>query len=247
MHSYITNCLQTASVSLPDGTIKPLTANIDLEEAEFLLSTVSKLGKIDLGVEVGLACGISAGIICSTASLTNPDYQHIAVDPYQGIDYSYSGIETVKSCGYNNIRLIEERSDTALPALIHKYEGKVDLAFIDGLHTFDATLCDMMMCLRLLRVGGVMIIDDCRMPPVAKAVSYFQNYKCIQTLAGSPNNSRQLSRFLSLAAARIPRKIAAFLPCNIYNFLYPRSRMSTMMAIQKVSPDERHWNWYQDF
>ena len=102
----------------------------------------------------------------------NSDYRHIAIDPYQRRNYGYAGLETVKLSGYNQIQLIEERSDISLPALIRDYEGQMDLAFINGLHTSDATLSDMMTSLHLLRVGGVLVIDDCRIPPIAKAVTF---------------------------------------------------------------------------
>lgn len=121
------------------------------------------------------------------------------------------------------------------------------MIFVDGFHTFDATLCDMMMGLRLLRVGGVMIIDDCRMPPVAKAVAYFQNYDCIKTVGSSPNNSGSISRFFSRVAGKIPKNAVVLLPSCIYNFLYPHSWMSTMMVLRKVDEDDRHWNWYRNF
>jgi predicted O-methyltransferase YrrM len=247
MHPYILSSLKKGLAVQPDGSNRLLTSNIDHEEADFLASIISQVNPISLGVEIGLACGISAGVICSEASKTNPEYQHIAIDPFQSMDYNCTGIETVKKCGHNQIQLIEERSDKSLPSLLEHYEGKVDVVFIDGLHTFDATLFDIMMALRLLRVGGVIIIDDCRMPPIAKAVAYFQNYECIKTLRGSSNNSFKLSRLASLAAGRVPKQIASVLPTCIYNYLYPRSWMSTMMVLQKIKPDTRHWNWYRTF
>lgn len=246
IHPYILKVLEEKEVSLPDGGRRPLAANIDSEEAEFLFSIVSEIAPLNLGIEVGLACGISAGVICHAASSRNSDYHHIAIDPFQSRDYKLAGVETAKACG-TSIQLVEEVSDLALPDLVRKDKGQADIVFIDGLHTFDATLNDMMSCLKLLRVGGLMIIDDCRMPPVAKAVAYCQKLDCMKTVGGSPNNSRQITRLLSLLAGGIPRGIAELMPRCIYNRLYPRSWMSTMMVLQKTESDERHWNWYEPF
>jgi len=111
MHPYILSVLKNSKISLPDGSKKPLTSNIDLDEAEFLSLIVSQLETVSLGVEVGLAYGVSAGVICSTASQKNHNYYHIAVDPYQGRDYGFAGVHTVKAVGQDKFRLFEERSD----------------------------------------------------------------------------------------------------------------------------------------
>ena len=70
---------------------------------------------------------------------------------------------------------IEEGSELALPGLLR--EGQCfDLAFIDGLHTADQTLLDFYFLDRMLRVGGVIVIDDVNSPAVNKAAHYFSKY-----------------------------------------------------------------------
>ena len=45
----------------------------------------------------------------------------------------------------------------------------LDVAFVDGLHTFDQSLRDVSHCLRCLNQGGVIILHDCNPPSEAAA------------------------------------------------------------------------------
>jgi predicted O-methyltransferase YrrM len=52
------------------------------------------------------------------------------------------------------------------------YAGKIDLAFIDGAHTFDYVRSDSRHALEMVRPGGVVVWDDCTYasPGVARAL-----------------------------------------------------------------------------
>ena len=69
------------------------------------------------------------------------------------------------------MRLIEERSDAALPVLTAS-GTELDLALIDGMHLFDYTLVDFFHVDRMLRVGGIVLFHDTWMPAVRQAASY---------------------------------------------------------------------------
>jgi predicted O-methyltransferase YrrM len=43
-------------------------------------------------------------------------------------------------------------------------ETGIDVAFVDGLHTYEQSLADIYHCLEHLRPGGVILIDDCNPP-----------------------------------------------------------------------------------
>lgn len=45
----------------------------------------------------------------------------------------------------------------------------LDVAFVDGLHTFEQSLRDVLNCLRYLNKGGVIILHDCNPPSEAAA------------------------------------------------------------------------------
>jgi predicted O-methyltransferase YrrM len=48
-------------------------------------------------------------------------------------------------------------------------EGRIDAAFIDGLHTYEQSLVDVENCLRCLNDGGVILMHDCN--PISEAMA----------------------------------------------------------------------------
>ena len=65
-----------------------------------------------------------------------------------------------------------EFSEIALPQFLK--EGRTfDLGFIDGNHRFDAVLLDLFYLGRLVRRGGIVVLDDYNMPGIKRAVSFF--------------------------------------------------------------------------
>ena len=50
---------------------------------------------------------------------------------------------------------------------------RFDLAFVDGNHRFDAVFVDLFFLGRLVRKGGVVILDDYSLPGIKRAVSFF--------------------------------------------------------------------------
>jgi predicted O-methyltransferase YrrM len=90
--------------------------------------------------------------------------QHITITPDQGQierirDYlRKSGVE-------NNVSFVQASSDTVLPA----GEGippRLDFVFIDGAHRFPFPIIDWYYTANRVPIGGVVAVDDCRMPSV---------------------------------------------------------------------------------
>ena len=62
--------------------------------------------------------------------------------------------------------------------------GGLDVAFVDGLHTYDQALRDVENCLAHLSPGGVVLMHDCS-PPSAVAAIPARSYDEARLLAGS--------------------------------------------------------------
>jgi predicted O-methyltransferase YrrM len=82
---------------------------------------------------------------------------------------------------------ISEKSYISMPILLKTYnEEYFDFIFIDGWHTFDYTLIDFFYSDKLLRIGGVIIIDDALHKGVKKFIKYvetnYTNYNKIETI-----------------------------------------------------------------
>jgi predicted O-methyltransferase YrrM len=126
-------------------------------------------------VEVGLAYAASALAIAEAVLTTNPERaRHIAIDPFQADAYSNVGWEAMRAAGLEDVsRLMAEPSSLALPKLLSA--GRTaDAAFVDGSHRFHEVFLDLYYLRKIVRPGGLLILDDVEMPSVGTAVRYYE-------------------------------------------------------------------------
>jgi predicted O-methyltransferase YrrM len=130
-------------------------------------------------LETGMAYGVS------TVAMATGSSSHVAIDPFQRTSWGGVGLLNAERAGVaDRVRLIEERSDAALPALVA--EGlSLDLALLDGMHLFDFTLVDFFFCDRMLRVGGLVLFHDTWMPAVRQAADYVLANRAYERVAGA--------------------------------------------------------------
>jgi predicted O-methyltransferase YrrM len=193
--------LRTKSVRAVDGsTTFPLKDAID-EETGALLQELIEEKRPKVTMEIGLAYGISGLFICEALAKASGK-KHIAVDAFQSSTWSGIGMHHLRQAGFGDlVELREQLSEDALPQMVQ--EGvKVDLAFIDGTHSFDQKIVDFFYVDRLLNVGGVIAFDDCDWASIRQACRYIATnrpYRVCGTTAGTPpgwrgNTVRWLAR-----------------------------------------------------
>jgi len=139
---------------------KRITAAVNTEEGMFLYKKIIELRAKKIA-EVGLATGVSTAYLLIGAKETNGHV--ISIDPFQDTQWKNAGLDLVEHLRLKSRHTwIKEKSHTALPRLLDEKgaESSYDLIFIDGWHTFDYTLVDAYFADKLLRVGGIMIVDD---------------------------------------------------------------------------------------
>jgi predicted O-methyltransferase YrrM len=124
-------------------------------------------------IEVGLALGMSALFLCQ--AILDRGGRHVAVDPFQQASWNGAGLRTLRKAGVDEmVEVIEEESQLALPRLVA--EGReFDFAFVDGDHRFEGVFLDLYFMTRLVKPGGLVVVDDMWMPAVRTAVAYVQN------------------------------------------------------------------------
>ncbi|MGW7694580.1 class I SAM-dependent methyltransferase [Streptomyces asiaticus] len=126
-------------------------------------------------VEVGLAYASSALAIGEAlATIDRPNPRHIIIDPFQEREFSNAGWDLLCSAGLETIAtLIAAPSSLALPQLLT--EGFVaDAAFVDGSHRFHEVFVDLYFLRKVVRPGGLIVIDDDWWPSVHTAVQYYE-------------------------------------------------------------------------
>lgn len=244
MNSILEEILKSQSVKTSDGVAQELTSNISPEEGEFLQALIRKT-KAKITLEVGLAYGISALYICE-ANQNISSSQHIMIDPNQSTQWKNIGMSNLKKAGFEKkVKLYEQPSHLALPRL--EAEGlKIDFAFIDGWHTFDYTLVDFFHIDRILKVGGIIAIDDSNFSGVKKVCSYILNnrsYRLYEYLKQQTKISPYLKGMFSTALNISPRFLYDFLKTGIAN-LVPYARC---IALIKENDDMRRYDFHHEF
>jgi predicted O-methyltransferase YrrM len=126
-------------------------------------------------IEVGLAYGSSA-LAIGEALLTvgAPRPRHVIIDPLQATAWANVGWRLLRSARLDAIaRLLPQPSSLALPQLLT--EGFIaDAAFVDGSHRFHEVFIDLYFLRKLVRPGGIVVLDDLWWPSVATAARYFE-------------------------------------------------------------------------
>lgn len=257
------NAASRTSLSQATATIDQLYANADhaflisaitKREGEFLKALASR-PDVHNTIEVGCANAISSIYICSGLA-GKQDVHHIAIDPCQTSRFQGRGVANVRRAGFDFFEVIEAGSEEALPRLMA--EGRTfDLGLIDGLHTADQTMVDFYYMDRIIRPGGIIVIDDVDMPAVNKITRYaatYGNYKLIGT-SGKRYIRRKLVNISKqmLATALWPiRKLVGDVMMREFwdiSLLHPEHIWTidncTMVAFEKSSEQTRDTVWYE--
>ena len=125
-------------------------------------------------VEIGLAYGSSALAIGEALCWTGAtETSHVIIDPFQATSYQNVGWDALKSAGLDaRCTLIEEPSSIAL-ARFAADGFTADAAFVDGSHRFHEVFVDLYFLRKLVRPGGLILLDDAALPSVSAALRYF--------------------------------------------------------------------------
>jgi predicted O-methyltransferase YrrM len=151
---------------------------------------------VERTIEVGLALGMSALFLCQALLLRGG--RHVAIDPFQRESWNGAGLRTLREAGVEDlVEVIEEESQLALPRLVAAGR-EFDLAFVDGDHRFEGVFLDLYYMTRLVRPGGLVVVDDMWMPAVRTAVAYVErNLAVTMETNALPNAFRWRRRRLS--------------------------------------------------
>ena len=134
---------------------------------------------LKLCLEIGCFEGLTSNYIIDV--LLSDDGKLICVDPltdnylnteltdtdvsnnetiYKYFNNQYDRFKANTANNTNKLELYKNISSDIFPELISKYEGQIDLIYIDGDHRATAVYIDAVNSFKLCKVGGVIIFDD---------------------------------------------------------------------------------------
>lgn len=164
-------------------------------------------------VEVGLAYGSSAlSIGEALLAVAAPRPVQIVIDPFQRDAFNNVGWDLLCSAGLDSIaRLITTPSSIALCQLVT--EGLVaEAAFVDGSHRFHEVFVDFYYLRKIVRPGGLIVLDDDWTPSVRAAVRYYERNLGWQVIPGAFADGTRWPIGRDPAAEAVPRCRAVRLP-----------------------------------
>lgn len=161
-------------------------------------------------LEVGMAYGISTLALCEVLAEDDPPRSSpplLVVDPHQETQWRSIGLTNLERAGHRALaRWYAEPSETVLPRLLERRTW-IDLAFVDGLHSFDQIAMELYFIHRLLPLGGVVALDDVQLGSVRKACRMLEALGTYEKLDLPPPVERRtdvrVRRMLGHAQVRI--------------------------------------------
>lgn len=164
-----------------EGREVPMHVYLPLSYAEALYNTVLQYQPSTV-IEIGMAFGISSLAILTALKEIERGGKLYSIDPFQSQQWHDCGVAAIQRSKLQNWHeLIQDYDYNALPNLLAS-GLKVNLAYIDGYHTFDHTLLDWWYVDRMLTVGGVVGFNDCGMPAVDKVISFLMGHRKYEEL-----------------------------------------------------------------
>jgi predicted O-methyltransferase YrrM len=180
MNEILRSILSNRSVTTEDGVICPLHSSISQEEGNFLQEII-RTSRPQVSLEVGCAYGISSLFICEALREVNAR-KHIIIDPYQHSAWKGTGLANLRRAGYANLIDFHDVLSYQYLSRLTEERASIDFAFIDGAHTFDYVLVDFFLVDKLLKPGGIVILDDLLYPSIRSVCRYVLSnlrYTCV--------------------------------------------------------------------
>jgi predicted O-methyltransferase YrrM len=227
-----------------DGSIIEFNSGINPEEAIKLIQVI-KIKKPINTLEIGLAMGSSAVCFLDTKKKYTDSCMHYAIDPNQFKDYEGAGVKIINDHNlFINFKLLEGKTHDVFH---YFFENNIvlDMAFIDGWHTFDYTLIDFFLIDQILKPGGVIAFHDMYALSKIKVLKYILSHRDYRIMTEhilfEPNKIKTI-KFLLWRIFRNPLLIF-----SKYFWKFQIKSPFGLIFIEKKSNFEPNFDFYKKF
>lgn len=199
-------------------------------------------------IEIGFAMGIST--LAITESIVKNKGTHVVIDKFQISDWKGIGLDLISQASYlNNIEFYEQYSYTMLPKFLEQ-NRQFDFAYIDSTKLMDWMFVDFFFLDKLLKINGIIAIDDIYYPGIKKLLRYtlqFPNYKVYDACPSNAPSRMSKKRKLFFSLLKGLPKSKSFLKEDILRTDSEMEINSRCIAVVKIGEDNRNWDWHRDF
>ncbi|HEY0975134.1 MAG TPA: class I SAM-dependent methyltransferase [Solimonas sp.] len=233
--------LQHRRVEDASGQVYELNAETGLSQCQFIADLL-RAAQARRYLEIGLAYGLSA-LFAAEVLAQQPEARLIAIDPFQRQWYRGVALTNLEREGRSHfVEFHEDYSFNVLPQLLQRGET-LDAAYIDSTKVFDYLLVDAFYLSRLLRVGGLLILDDCSLPSIQRLARYLARWPHLRVHSTHGEYRTGIARRLAAHAAALIPKAARLFADDVVT---PSDRLGTQancVVFEKVAEDARPYNW----
>ena len=249
MNNVLSEIFRTGKTFLSSGEQVLANSYID-ETCGNLIQSVIKETRPRVGVEVGLAFGISTLFILEAMTEAGAE-KLIGIDPAQHDNYwRGGGLHNIASAGYSELYEFHEATSQQVLPMLASQGQRFDFGFIDGWHTFDHTLIDFFYIDQMLNVGGVVVFDDVGYPAIRRVCDFVltnRAYEIAGTVRLQNGNGmrtwgkRQLNTLLDplVRTDKTPGQTALRAEAQIGDVYF--------LALKKLSDDTRRFDHFVHF
>lgn len=164
-------------------------------------------------VEVGLAYASSALAIGEALMTLDPSHpRHVVIDPFQESVWSNVGWELLRSAGLDSISTLMLAPSSIALAQLAAEDLMADAAFVDGSHRFHEVFVDLYFLRKIVRPGGLIVLDDHWAPSVRTAARYYEHNLGWTAIPGAFAGGTSWTIGTGPAAETVPRCRAFRLP-----------------------------------
>jgi predicted O-methyltransferase YrrM len=188
------------------------TVSLPERDCDLLRDQLVRAG-VETVVEVGLAYGSSALAIGEALAIIDPQNpRHLIIDPFQQQVWSNVGWDLLRRAGIDSTAtLMQAPSSVVLPQLLA--DGLMaDAAFVDGSHRFHEVFMDLYYLRKIVRPGGLIVVDDDWTPSVRTAVRYYEKNLAWEAIPDAFTTGTHRAIGDNPAAESVPRCRALRLP-----------------------------------
>lgn len=136
---------------------------------------------------------LETGIGLSTVIFALGGSDHVTIAPFQDEIDELSKYAHRRNINLSKVTFIASGSEAVLPEMT----GDLDSVFIDGMHAFPWPILDWFFTADRLKVGGLIILDDTQLPPVAILSEFLRadspRWQLINTPGGRTDVFRKLA------------------------------------------------------
>jgi predicted O-methyltransferase YrrM len=219
-------------------------SGISEEEANMLIKIIND-NKPMVTLEIGLAMGTSAVCFCDTASQINKNSIHYAIDPFQYTDWKGIGVKLINDANLNDrFRLIEGKTHEVFNFFLEN-KIRLDIAFIDGWHTFDYTFIDFFFIDKILNNGGILAFHDMYALSKQKVLKFILTHRDYEILDEYMLKEKDHIKTFKFFLWRILKKPALIF--SWYHWKFQTKSPYGIIFLRKKSSFEPPFDFYKKF